>query len=91
MRKLRRIRNGLKLICEDKQEALKIKNTINSNQEASETISVRTGNIRRKKIMIFHVPESVTEQQITQNIKKTLGLGQQTSEDVVTLRRHVVA
>lgn len=91
VRKLRRIENGLKLICEDEHKALKIKETININKEASEAVKVRKGNIRRKKVMIFHVPEYVTKQQITQKIKKTTELGDQTSEDAVILHGHLVA
>lgn len=91
VKKIRRMKNGVKLICENENEALKIKETISKNQEASAAVKVRMGNIKKKKIMIFHIPETVSEEQITQKIKKTLGLGPQTSGEAVNLHRRVAA
>lgn len=86
--KMKRIKSGIKLICEDANESLKIKEKINSNTEVRAAVQLKTASIR-KKLMIFNIPDYVTEQQIEQKIKRTLGLGPKDIEDVVSLLRHM--
>lgn len=89
VKKIKKIKQGVKLLCENEQEAAKIKDQLRRDEEASEALQVKTASIRRKKIIIFNVPETATEEHITQRIKSTLGLGRESSEDTVTLHRPV--
>lgn len=91
VKRMKRIKSGVKIICENEKEAQKIKQKIDSNPQAREAIKIKTASIRKKKVMIFNIPEFVTEEQIKQKLKKTLGLGPQSSEDEVTPLRQMAA
>lgn len=70
MKKIKRTKKGIKIACENEEEASKIKETITEKTEESEDITVKTASIRKKKVIIFNVPEHITEEQIKQKIGK---------------------
>lgn len=89
VKRIKRIRNGFKLICDNETEATKLKEKITVNEEASAAVKVTSASIRRKKVIIFNVPRTTTEEEIKKRLKKTLGLGPQHREDLVMLHRQV--
>lgn len=86
IKKVKGIRNGIKLICDSEEEAQKIKEKITQNEEASAEVSIKTATIRRKKIIIFNIPENITEEQITQKIRRTLQLPTLKNEAIQQLK-----
>lgn len=67
---MKRIKKGMEIACENEEEASKIKETLTEKTEENEDITVKTASIRKKKVIIFNVPEHVTEKQIKQKIEK---------------------
>lgn len=85
LRRIQRIINGIKLICENAEGAQKIKETIASNKEVNATVNITSASMRKKKVIICNVPKTEMEETIRKKLKKKLGLGEDFRDDIITL------
>lgn len=73
-RSAKRNHNGIKIVCDIATEATRIKEAVVENQESSSGLNEKKDNIRKKRIIIFHVPESVGQATIMQKIRSQIGI-----------------
>lgn len=91
VRSVKRIRNGIKIICENATEATRIKEALAENEESSSGLNVKTANLRKKRIIIFHVPESTEPATIKHKICRELGIDKEQNEDKIQLLKSLRA
>lgn len=74
MNRVTRIRNGVKTVCENAEEATKVKEALAEEHADSDNLKINTAHLKKKKIIIFHVPASVTPGTIKAKIETSLGI-----------------
>lgn len=83
--KVQPIRNGIKIQMKSAEEAEKLKSQINQDKEAQATIRIQNAGIKKKRIIIFNVPEQVDDAIVLKKIWSTLELDhiQDIREDII--------
>lgn len=71
---VRRIRNGVSIRCENATHAQALKTTLTADENASTTLDIREASLKKKKLMIFNIPEQITHQDIKLKLVKLLGI-----------------
>lgn len=90
VKSVRKIRNGVKLICKNAKDALDLKKIITENYHASDTFNIRNTSLRKKIIIIFNVPRWIPENQVSDKIARILGISRnEFNEAVIKLMRPI--
>lgn len=74
IKRVHRIRNGVSIHCDSATDAQALKRTLQNDEEAKMTLQVKEAGLRKKKVMIFSIPERVTPDQIGNKLATTLGI-----------------
>lgn len=83
--KVQPIRNGIKIQMKTAEEAERLKKHISQDQEAQSTIRIQHAGIKKKRIIIFNVPEQVEDEDVQKKLWSILQLHriQDLREDVI--------
>lgn len=91
VRSVKRIRNGIKIVCENATEATRIKEALAENEESRCGLNIKTANLKKKRVIIFHVPESVDQAIIKHKICRQLGIDIEQNEEKIQLLKSLRA
>lgn len=89
VKRTRKTRRGLRLTCENEEQAAKLAEELNRDETVKATAKVTTADVKKKSIIIFKIPEYVKEEQVKQKIVNELQLDRRGGNEAVTLLRLV--
>lgn len=91
--KVQAIRNGVKITMKNAEEAENLKRNIAQDEDANTNLRIQSAGIRKKRVIIFNVPDQVSEATVKQKLWSTLSLNSinDIREDIVQLLRPIRA
>lgn len=91
VKSVKKIRNGMKIICESAQQATRIKEALAEGEEKDSGLNIKTANMKMKRIIIFHAPEDTEETAIKLKICKKMGINSEENMDKIRTLRYLRA
>lgn len=83
VKRVRKISNWVKLVCESAKDAQKLKRVITEDCDA---LNIRNESLRKERVIILNIPRWVAEEQVLDKIERILGINRKEfTEDVIKL------
>lgn len=86
IKRVNRIRNGVSIHCDSAKDAQALKRTLLEDEETKVSLQVKEAGLKKKKVMIFSIPEDVTPEQIGKKLVNTLGItGPEYTDNIIQI------